>query len=70
VDSLEIDSRFFPLLLVLAWVFRSLDCAERADAVARGIPGANPHPNESYVEYLQVLAAEVERLFSTREEVS
>ncbi len=63
---LEIDHRFFPLLLVLNWVFHSVESFDRAEAVARGEPGVNPHPEESYVEYVRILAEQVEGLFGSR----
>ena len=61
---LTIDPRFFPLLAVLHWVGRCLDCADRAQAVARGEPGANPHPGESYVEFVEVMASRTDELFA------
>jgi thiamine kinase-like enzyme len=64
LKRLEIDSRFVPILLTLAWVARQLDCHDRERQVERGDPDANPHPGESYVEYLEILAEEVEMLFS------
>jgi hypothetical protein len=64
MKSLEIDPRFFPVLLTMAWVSRCLESRERERAVERGEPGANPHPGESYVDYVRVLAEFRERLFS------
>jgi hypothetical protein len=61
--DLEIDPRFFPLLMVLSWVDRSVACLDRARAVARGEPGANPHPEESYVEFVRILAEPETRLW-------
>ena len=64
--DLEIATGFFPLLVTMAWTVRSIECFERARAVERGDPGANPHPEESYVEYLQALGKETEALFCER----
>jgi Ser/Thr protein kinase RdoA (MazF antagonist) len=64
MKSLEIDPRFFPMLLTMAWVSRSLESFERERSVERGEPGANPHPGESYVDYVRILAESREELFS------
>ncbi len=64
LESLEIDGQFLPILLTLSWVAWSLECCDRQQEVERGDSGANPHPGESYVEYVQLLAGESETLFS------
>ena len=64
LTELGICGGFFPLLATMAWVSRSIECFERDRAVQRREPGANPHPGESYVEYLQVLGQEIETVFS------
>lgn len=64
LNRLAIDSRFFPILLTLARVDRSLECHDRERAVEQGDPGANPYPGETSVEYLEILGEEVELLFS------
>jgi hypothetical protein len=63
LKRLGIDPRFFPVLLTVAWVVRSLEAEERERAAERGEPDVNPHPGESYFECVSLLASSKRQLF-------
>jgi hypothetical protein len=58
-----VDRRFFPILLVMLWVNRSVGRLERSRAVARGEDGINPKVGNPYPSYVKVLAENSDLLF-------
>jgi hypothetical protein len=53
-----VDPRFFPLLVVVAWVERALDRADRQATARAAAVGEN-----RYADYVRLLAAEAEEPF-------
>jgi hypothetical protein len=62
-QSIGTDRRFFPILLVLLWVSRSVGRLERSKAVARGEEGINPKVGNPYPSYVKILAENSDLLF-------
>ena len=58
---LDVDRRFYPLLLVMMCVFRALGRANRQEGAVEA--GAKARKGNRYVRYIEVLAGQVERLF-------
>jgi hypothetical protein len=62
MHDLDLDIRFFPLLLVLSWVEHALDRSERQRAI--GEKGQDPRSGNRYIQYIRILAEYADRLFT------
>ncbi len=63
LHSMGADRRFFPILLVLLWVSRSVGRLERSRALARGEEGINPKVGNPYPSYIKALGESPDGLF-------
>jgi hypothetical protein len=61
--SMGTDRRFFPILLVLLWVGRSVGRLDRSRAVARGEEGINPKVGNPYPSYVRAMGESSDGLF-------
>lgn len=61
MSELEIDPRFYPMLLVLMWVIRALSRFDRQVGLQNE---GHRRSNNQYIGYIAILADHVEQLFS------